>query len=158
MIQISPKHLQVIRTYGEKTYPEECCGLLLGKQGDNGHKLVVEVWETENSWDGDAVSTFSKITELGKREASKYRSFTIAPQDMLKAQKYAHECQLRIMGIYHSHPDYDAMPSEFDRAVAWQEYSYVIVSVLSGKATDVRSWVLDEHYQFVEEKLSVSKN
>ena len=158
MIQISPQHLQVIRNHGEKTYPEECCGLLLGKQGDNGYNLVVEVWETENSWDGDAVSTFSEITEFGKREASKYRSFTIAPQDMLKAQKYAHERQLGIIGIYHSHPDHDAIPSEFDRAVAWQEYSYVIVSVRSGKAVNVRSWVLDEHSQFVEEMLSVSEN
>ena len=156
MIQISPKHLQFIRTHGEKTYPEECCGLLLGKQEDDRNKLVVEVWEMENSWDGDAVSAFSEITELGKREASKYRSFTIAPQDMLKAQKYAHERQLKIIGIYHSHPDHDAIPSEFDRAVAWQEYSYLIVSVQSGKAVDARSWVLDQHSQFVEEKLSIS--
>ena len=50
MIKISPKHLQVIRNHGEKTYPEECCGLLLGKQGDDRYNaltapgaLIVEV-------------------------------------------------------------------------------------------------------------------
>ena len=157
MIKICPQHLQVIRNHGENTYPEECCGLLLGNWENDGHKVVVEVWETENIWDGNGANTFSEITGLGKREASKYRSFTIAPQDMLKAQKYAHERQLAIIGIYHSHPNHPAIPSEFDRAVAWEEYSYVIVSVQDGKARNIRSWILNDEHQFLEEKLLESK-
>ena len=150
MITLQTKHLQIINCHAEKVYPEECCGLLLGRlKGES--KLVTEVWETENIWDSNTAASFQEITGLKKRESSKERSFTIDPKVMLQAQKYAYKQQLSIIGIYHSHPDYPAIPSEFDRAIAWQQYSYIIVSVNQGKAQDIRSWVLDEEHQFQEE-------
>ena len=153
MIIICPEYWQDICTHAEQTYPEECCGLLLGQIHQNS-KIVVEVWSTPNSWDGNMAHSFSQITGLAPRETNKQRSFTIAPRDMLKAQKYAAEHQLAIVGIYHSHPDYLAIPSEFDRAIAWQQYSYIIISVREGKATDGRSWVLNDEGQFEEETIT----
>jgi proteasome lid subunit RPN8/RPN11 len=76
---------------------------------------------------------------------------------MLKAQKQARDRNLDIIGIYHSHPDHPAVPSEFDRAIAWQQYSYIIVSVQQGKACDLKNWSLDDDHQFQpEEMLTVS--
>jgi proteasome lid subunit RPN8/RPN11 len=51
---------------------------------------------------------------------------------------------LAIIGFYHSHPDHPARPSDFDREHAWPFYSYVIVSVATGRAAGMASWVLDE--------------
>ena len=52
-----------------------------------------------------------------------------------------------MIGIYHSHPDSPAKPSEYDRVHAWPVYVYVIVSVKAGKADDVKAWTLREEAQ-----------
>lgn len=152
MIKLLPQHTQIICRHAQITYPQECCGLLLGKTGQES-KLVKEVWETENSWTPEAATSFAQITNSPVREATKRHNFTIAPEAMLQAQKYAYKHQLAIVGIYHSHPDYPAVPSEFDRAIAWQQYSYIIVSISPNKINNLRSWVLNEQHQFEEEAI-----
>jgi proteasome lid subunit RPN8/RPN11 len=72
---------------------------------------------------------------------------------MLQAQKDARDRHLDIVGIFHSHPDHPAVPSEFDRAIAWQRYSYIIVSVQQGQACDLKSWSLDDDQQFQPEAI-----
>lgn len=146
MIKISAEHLQVICTHAQSTYPEECCGIMLGKIDDDV-KTVVEVWETLNAWEEEKWEEFP--ASGGVR--SKRQTFAIAPVDIIKAQKAARDRQLQIIGFYHSHPDHPAIPSEMDRAIAWTVYSYIIVSVPEGKAGEVRSWCLDEAHQFHEE-------
>ena len=148
MIQISPKHLQTICTHAERTYPEECCGIMLGKIDDD-EKTVVEVWETFNAWESEKWAEFPGSGGVRSKE----RTFTIAPLDIIKAQKAARDRQLQIIGFYHSHPDHPAIPSEMDRAIAWAVYSYIIVSVSEGNALEVRSWCLDEAHQFQEEDI-----
>jgi proteasome lid subunit RPN8/RPN11 len=148
MIKISPEHLQSILTHAQSTYPEECCGIMLGKINNDG-KTVVEVWATENAWEEEKWEEFP--ASGGVR--SKNSTFAIAPEDIIKAQKTARDRQLQIIGFYHSHPDHPAIPSEMDRAIAWAVYSYIIVSVSEGKALEVRSWCLDEAHQFQEEEL-----
>jgi proteasome lid subunit RPN8/RPN11 len=147
-IQLLPEHLQSITTHAESTYPEECCGIMLGKINDTG-KTVVEVWQTENAWSAETTNDYADAEVV----MSKRRRFAITPLDMLKAQKAARESQLNIVGFFHSHPDYPAIPSECDRACAWQEYSYIIVSVEQGKAGDIRSWCLDDTHQFQSEEI-----
>ena len=93
--------------------------------------------------------------ELANPKGSKRNRFSIAPQVMLQMQKAARARHLDIIGIYHSHPDNPAVPSEFDRAIAWSLYSYIIVSVEQGQATDLKSWTLDEDHQFQPEEILI---
>ena len=152
-LKLHSHHLQAIQTYAESTYPEECCGLLLGQRSGD-EKTLSEVLPTPNTWDSDAADAFQSIDEsLSQRASSKRNRFTIAPEVMLKAQKDARDRNLDIIGIYHSHPDHPAVPSEFDRAIAWQRYSYVIVSVQQGKTCDLQSWSLDDNCQFQSEEI-----
>jgi proteasome lid subunit RPN8/RPN11 len=139
LLKLSQEHLQIIRTHAASTYPEECCGIMLGYLA-NESKSVVEVIPTENAWSG---------------EDSKRRRYAIAPEIMLKVQKQARDRSLSIIGIYHSHPDNPAIPSESDRIQAWQEYSYIIVCVPNGKALELKSWHLDDNHQFQEEKIEI---
>lgn len=148
VIKILSEHLQTICTHAESTYPEECCGLLLGHLQEN-QKTVVEVWQTENVWSAETFEVFPEIAH----EASKRRRYAIAPETILKAQKEARDRQLNIIGIYHSHTDNPAIPSEIDRLCAWQEYSYIIVSVQQGKAGDILSWSLNDEHQFQPEQI-----
>ena len=152
MLKLHSDHLQAMQTHAESTYPEECCGLLLGHlRGDV--KTLVEVLATQNSWGDDEVDDFQAIESSAQRKSSKRNRFSIAPKVMLQAQKDARDRNLDIIGIFHSHPDHPAVPSEFDRAIAWQQYSYIIVSVQQGKACDLKSWSLNDEHQFQPEEI-----
>ncbi len=156
VLKLYSHHFQAIQAHAESTYPEECCGLILGKLS-SGTKTLIDVIPTENSWDTEAFDAFQAIEGSAALESSKRSRFSIAPDVMLKAQKDARDRNLNIIGIYHSHPDHPAVPSEFDRAIAWQQYSYIIVSVQQGKACDLKSWSLDDNHQFQPEEIHIEK-
>jgi proteasome lid subunit RPN8/RPN11 len=90
------------------------------------------------------------IPHIGTGKSDRY---WIDPQDLLVAQRYARDRQINILGIYHSHPDHPAVPSESDRLLAWSDYSYLILSVQSGIVSDYRCWTLDQHHQFQLEEV-----
>lgn len=150
MLTIAATHETTIRTHAERTYPEECCGLLLGEITPTG-KTVVEVWETENAWSPETAGELSASDTLTKE-----RRYVIHPKDLLRAQKQGGDRQLKIIGIYHSHPDHPAIPSECDREYAWAEYSYIIVAVEQGQATHLSNWALDATHHFQPEPLVIA--
>lgn len=152
MIQLSTQNLQIIFDCAESTYPEECCGVMIGDLSSES-KTVVEVIPTQNAWNREA-----NDFQDGDANHSRKRRYTIAPREMMQLQKSSREKNLHIIGIFHSHPDYPATPSEFDRSCAWQEYSYIIVSVIKGKAGEIYSWVLDDNSQFQQEEVLVIGN
>jgi proteasome lid subunit RPN8/RPN11 len=125
-----------IRAHAEHTYPQECCGLMLGKSDPTG-KTVTEV----------------KATKNGSENPD--RQYEIPPEEMLAAMKYARSHNLEIIGIYHSHPDHPAIPSERDLAAAWSQYSYAIISVLNGISDNLQSWSLDDRQVFQPETLLI---
>ncbi|HIK12380.1 MAG TPA: M67 family metallopeptidase [Oscillatoriaceae cyanobacterium M33_DOE_052] len=151
VIKVQPQHLQAIGNHAANTYPEECCGLLLGVVGE-GDKQVVEVWPTANGWNEETAAEFSDAATLTKE-----RRYVIAPEEMLRAHRQGRERQLSIIGIFHSHPDGTAVPSECDRALAWPEYSYIIVSVVQGHPSEIRSWCLEANHQFQPEPIIVEQ-
>ena len=155
MLQLSNQHVQHLKAHATRTYPEECCGLLLGLllrplTPDRPHKQVIKIWETVNAWTLEVGADLTAvIPHLGKGKSDR---FWIDPQDLLTAQRYASDHQIDIVGIYHSHPDHPAVPSESDRLLAWSAYSYLILSVQSGIVSDYCCWTLDQHHQFQPEE------
>jgi proteasome lid subunit RPN8/RPN11 len=146
-IALSESHILAIRTHAEKTYPEECCGLLLG-QVTGDVKTLVEVWPTKNAWSAESEDNWPEQKGLTEK-----RRYAISPADLLKAMKDGRDRFLEIIGIYHSHIDCAAVPSEFDRAGAWSQYSYIIVSVRQGASADLLSWSLDTDNNFQAEEI-----
>ncbi len=139
-IRISIEHFELIKADGEGAFPNECCGFILGKH-NNGEKEVRALLPTSNE----------------REDLEQYHRFLITPQAYLQAEKYAREKGLDVIGFYHSHPGAPARPSHYDLEHAWPWYSYIIVSVLEGRAEDVTSWVLqDDRVQFNEEKIVVT--
>lgn len=125
-LRIGPAHVEAIRDAGRRAYPEECCGLLLGTVAD-GSKSVADLRPVGNA-----------------REDSPRNRYLIEPRDLLQVEGEARRRGLDIVGVYHSHPDHPARPSEFDRDHAFPWYSYIIVSVERGEPRDLTSWVLKE--------------
>jgi proteasome lid subunit RPN8/RPN11 len=58
-----------------------------------------------------------------------------------------------VIGVWHTHPDHPARPSETDRAAAWAGWSYLILSVTARGVADVKSFRLHGE-AFVEEEIS----
>jgi proteasome lid subunit RPN8/RPN11 len=126
MISVLEKHIEEIKTHGEATYPYECGGMLIGTLNADGSKTVAETFPLENS----------------SQEDQKNRVL-ILPKDVLRAERYARSQKLEVIGYYHSHPEDRAVPSQYDLDHALPVWSYIIVSVIAGKAVDVRSWVME---------------
>jgi proteasome lid subunit RPN8/RPN11 len=138
MITLGATHLEAMRTHGQRDYPYECCGLLIGHFLKAGHKAVSEVYPISNA----------------REEAAKRNRFLIRPAELLQGERHARARKLEVLGFYHSHPDCAAVPSDYDREHAWPTYSYVIVSVHKAVARDVRSWELrSDREQFDEEEI-----
>jgi len=163
MLQMSAVQLQQICDHAQHTYPEECCGLLLGRLNPSTErKELVEVWATRNAWNTEAAAAIASLTSdppetplQNEDSHSKADRYWIAPQDLLEAQRYGRDRQIDVIGIYHSHPDHPAVPSECDRAIDWVGYSYLIISVDQGRAIDSRAWSLDDQHQFQPEALII---
>ncbi len=134
MIIIDPIAKQVLLNDAIGAFPDECCGFLFGKEDSYGNRSITQVQVVVNAKKGD-----------------KRRRFAIAPLDYIRAEQFADEQQLQLLGIYHSHPNHPAIPSEHDRVAAQPFFSYVIVSVIDGKPHTLRSWRLNDQSQFEEE-------
>jgi proteasome lid subunit RPN8/RPN11 len=125
-IKIGAGDVGNIHDHAKETYPEECSGVIVGM--DTGEmKVVVGVWRAENT-----------------HEDERSRRFLIDPLIYMKLEQQADERDMDVLGIYHSHPDHPAEPSEYDREHAWPNFSYIIASVRSEQVEDMRSWVLKE--------------
>ncbi|MBF2029355.1 MAG: M67 family metallopeptidase [Oscillatoriales cyanobacterium C42_A2020_001] len=146
-------HLQAMRSHAEQAYPNECCGLMLGRLGQQPMKHVVAVRAVENAWDENTPHELQTRDLDDGLSCSKSHRYWVNPQEMLTVMREARNCGLEIIGIYHSHPDQAAVPSECDRRLAWQHYSYVIISVQQGTAQDLQSWHLNEAHQFQPEAI-----
>ena len=148
-LRLSPDHLHTIRAHAQHTYPEECCGLLLGTRDQDANETI-ELWQATNAWNPEAAEL------LGGNPSDRHRRFWIDPQELLMVHKYARDRHLDVIGVYHSHPDHPAVPSECDRAIAWEGYSYIIVSVEQGSAKDLLCWRLNFELQFQPEPLTLT--
>ncbi len=119
---------------GEKGYPYEICGLMLGKAGET--RTVTEVFECGN---------------LNKLKPE--TRYDMDPKDYMKGEALARQKGLDVVGIFHSHPDHPDKASETDRQAAWPGFSYVIMSIQKGKFASMKSWVLNDQSQFDEESI-----
>jgi proteasome lid subunit RPN8/RPN11 len=126
VIELPAGLVEEIRRHGAETYPEECCGGLLGERR-NGTVRVRRIERVPN-----------------RGAALRERRYTIDPRDYLRLERLAGESGLTVVGIYHSHPDHPAVPSEFDREHALPYFHYLIVAVEAGRAGDFACWVLNE--------------
>ena len=125
MIEIEAKPWQAILLHAERTYPNECCGAMLGHiTGET--KIVSEAIPLENAFAG----------EQGER-------YELLPEDLLQADKTARARGLDLIGIFHSHPDCDAYFSQTDLKNSCPWYSFVVLSIHRGKFDHANSFLPD---------------
>lgn len=133
-VKISEKALKAMLKDLKEAYPDEGCGFLFGN--DKLEREITEAVKVVNSKEGD-----------------KKRRFEVSPLDYMRAEKYADENNLKLVGIYHSHPNHPARPSIHDLKQAFPYFSYIIVSVNNGEIGDITSWQLNENHEFEQENI-----
>jgi proteasome lid subunit RPN8/RPN11 len=136
-LHLEPGVAAAIRRHGSETYPDECCGALIGRDG------VVQ-------------STFAlpNVTDEGPR-----RRFRVSPDDYRASERRAAQSGAELLGFYHSHPDHPARPSQYDLDHAWPFFSYIIVAVRGGVPEDMTSWRLkDDRSAFDQEELTYGEH
>jgi len=141
MLQNSTAAYDLIRWEAERSYPNECCGILLGNI--EGSLRTVSLTVT---------------CENARRDLLESR-YSIDPEKVIVALKLARSRAETIVGFYHSHPDQPPRYSGTDLAEAhWFDCSYVITSVESGRASGTASFVLqgtEQSKQFVSEEIDI---
>jgi proteasome lid subunit RPN8/RPN11 len=142
MLRIDYANYEALRAHGEETYPQECCGVLLGKsEADGNHvRALVRAGNT--------------------RTDSAHNRYNIAPVELIRIQRQAREKGLDIVGFYHSHPDHPPQWSTTDFAEAhWLGCSYVITAVEKGTAKVTNSFLLtgtdEDNKQFQDESIEI---
>jgi proteasome lid subunit RPN8/RPN11 len=131
--------IKLIREHGEQAYPEEGAGFLLGRV-DGESREVTAILPLSNA----------------REDEARHNRYLITPQDMLRGEQEAASQGVDVIGVFHSHPDHPAQPSEFDRQWALPWFSYIITSVQNGRSNGSRSWRLaEDRQQFLEERIEI---
>jgi proteasome lid subunit RPN8/RPN11 len=123
MIDIALEPWRTMVAHAESTYPNECCGVMLGRI------------------DGDQKSVTIAQPLANVSAGSQAARYELRPEDLLNADREARRQNLDLIGIYHSHPDCDAYFSETDLKNSCPWYSFVVLSVQNGKFNHANSWL-----------------
>ena len=125
MISIEPAAWDVMVSHAQKTYPNECCGAMIGAIDGSG-KIVRVAVPLENAFTG----------EQGAR-------YELRQEDLLRADSEARQRGMDLIGIFHSHPDCDAYFSKTDLENSCPWYSFVVLSIKDGKFDHANSFLPD---------------
>jgi proteasome lid subunit RPN8/RPN11 len=125
VIEIQEAAINVIEDHARDAFPEECCGFLFGRPGEP--KRIIEARRAKNIAPED-----------------RDRRYVIDPLELLHADDEARTRDLDLVGIYHSHPNHPAVPSEFDRSRATPWYSYLILSIVDREPRERTAWRFNE--------------
>jgi proteasome lid subunit RPN8/RPN11 len=120
-ITLTKSQKKLLTNHAENEKPNESCAILFGIR-DNKDSIVREVFLTKNIAESPV-------------------NFTISNEQLIEGYKIAEEKKMEIVGIFHSHPNSIAYPSETDKKfmignpVAWIIYS--------GISKEIKSFVLE---------------
>jgi proteasome lid subunit RPN8/RPN11 len=131
-----------IEDEGVAAYPNECCGILIGRGGSGAGKprTVERIVPMANAFDPQ----------------ERYHRFSIDPLLLAGAEESAAAEGKAVIGFYHSHPDHPARPSEYDRTHVppWNFYSHIIVAIEKKRPAAMTCWVFNEaSEQFDEQQI-----
>ena len=123
-IILSQSILENLRKHAENEQPNESCAILFGKEN-----TVSDMFLTENIEESPV-------------------NFTISNEQLIEGYKMAEEKSLEVVGIFHSHPNSEAFPSNTDRK--FMETNPVVWIIYSGVNKDFRAFALEQEIKEIE--------
>ena len=118
-IILSQSDKKTLSEYSENQKPNESCALLFGKDNQ-----VSDLFLTEN---------------IEKSPVN----FTISNEQLIEGYKIAEEKRVDVIGIFHSHPNSDAFPSNTDRK--FMQSNPVVWIIYSGINKNFKAFFLESN-------------
>ena len=119
MLLLARRHLKAIVDRAEAAWPEECCGLLVGRRGPG------------SLWRVDRVEPSPNLAE------DRRRAFEVDPALRFRLERALRGRDLGVVGHYHSHPTGPARPSAADLGRAYEPgLAWLIVALCDGQAVE----------------------
>ena len=118
-IILSQSDKKTLSEYSENQKPNESCALLFGKDNQ-----VSELFLTEN---------------IEKSPVN----FTISNEQLIEGYKIAEEKRVDVIGIFHSHPNSDAFPSNTDKK--FMQSNPVVWIIYSGINKNFKAFLLESN-------------
>ena len=116
-IILSQADKKILSEYSENQKPNESCALLFGKDDK-----VSDLFLTEN---------------IEKSPVN----FTISNKQLIEGYNMAEEKKIEVIGIFHSHPDSEAYPSNTDKK--FMQSNPVVWIIYSGINKNFRAYFLE---------------
>ncbi len=120
-ILISKNHIDILSKHAKKASPNESCAILFGKI-EKDHFLVKDIFLTRNIENSPV-------------------NFTISNDELIKGYQEAEKRKLDVVGIFHSHPDFEAYPSVTDQK--FMEINPVPWVIFSNKSEQFKSYIFE---------------
>ena len=120
-ITLTEEQKQILLEHAENEIPNESCAILFGSENEN-------------------MATVEKIFLTKNIEESPV-NFTISPEQRLEADKIEREAGLKIVAIFHSHPNSEAHPSNTDKK--FMELNPEVWIILSGISKQFKAFTLE---------------
>ncbi|MSV33913.1 MAG: M67 family peptidase [Nitrosarchaeum sp.] len=122
-ITISEFQKKILSEHADNEKPNESCAILFGTV-DGQKTIVKEIFLTKNIDESPV-------------------NFTISNEQLIKCYKTAEEKKMEVVGIFHSHPNSEAYPSNTDKKFM---YSNPVVWVIySGISNEFKAYVLESN-------------
>ena len=123
-IILSQSIKEILRKHAENEQPNESCAILFGKKN-----VVSDTFLTKNIEESPV-------------------NFTIANEQLIKAYQTAEQKELEVIGIFHSHPNSTAFPSNTDKK--FMQSNPVVWVIYSGENKNFRAYLLDVEVQEIQ--------
>ena len=108
---------KILLRHAENTEPNESCAILFGEKN-----IVSEVYLTKNIENSPV-------------------NFTISSEQLIEAYGKAEEKKMEVIGIFHSHPNSEAYPSNTDKK--FMQSNPVVWIIYSGINKNFRAYLLE---------------
>ncbi len=122
-IVLTKKQKEILTNHAQGSFPNESCALLFGTD-DSKTCTVKDVFLADNT------------------EKSPI-NFTISNDELLRGYKEAEQKKLDVVGIFHSHPHSEAIPSLTDRE--FMVGNPVIWVIFSNKHDEFKAYILESN-------------
>lgn len=125
MILLARAHLKAMADLAEAAYPDEACGLLVGRRGPGDLREV------------------TRLAPSGNVAPDTRRRFEVDPGLRIGLERELRGGAEAVIGVWHSHPDGPAEPSAADLAAVYEpELVWLITSVADGQATRTQGFAV----------------
>lgn len=150
MIHLSAKTWDTICQHAQEIFPDECCGAILVKHGQEEVRRITNIQNVMHEKDPQQFPRDATI------------AYFMDPKELLAVNRETDSGNAALKAFYHSHPNHDAYFSAEDKRQAlfgdepsYPDTVYLVVSVYDRQVRNIKAYQWDEATKdFIETELS----